>query len=93
MANIADMCGRIMHIRLRLACEVVFGLPNIHPVSRKREGKEAIVHANEGECLLLNAGRPELNPLQDLWAQDVDASIDLVPNKPLQRSNKPGCDI
>ena len=69
-----------------LACEVVLGLPDVHPVSGEGEGVEAAVPTDEREGLLLDAGRPQLDPVQHLGAQDVDACVDLVAHKGLHHS-------
>ena len=66
-----------------LACEVVLGLADIHPVARQGEGEETLVEGDQGKGLFLNAGRPELDSLQHLGAEDVDPRIDLVADKGL----------
>ena len=66
-----------------LTCEIVFGLADIHPVAREREGEQALVARDERERLLFDAGRAQLNAVQHPGAEDVDASIDLIPHKHL----------
>lgn len=73
----------------RGTCEVILGLPHVHPVARQCEGKEAFVQADEGEGLLLDAGGPQLDAIQHLGAQDVDPRVDLVAHKVLHRRKLP----
>ena len=75
-----------LFFRQGLACEVVLGLPDIHPVSREGESVEAAVPTDEREGLLFDAGRPQLDPVQHFGAQDVDACVDLVAHKGLRNS-------
>lgn len=72
-----------MHDKPEFTCEVVLGLANVHPVAWEGESIEPLVTRYEGEDLLLDGGRPQLNAVQHSWAQHVDAGIDRVPDKDL----------
>lgn len=64
-----------------LTLQVVLGLAHIHPVARQREGKQLVVCCYVGEHLALYAGGAQLDAVKDRGVDNVDACVDLVPNK------------
>ena len=63
------------------ATEEVLGLTNVHPEPFQIKGVQFPGLADGGEGLLLDRGRPQVNPLKNTRVQKVDPGVDSVPNK------------
>jgi hypothetical protein len=68
--------------------DVVLWLPDVHPEPRKLHTEELAISCHLWEDLLLNGGRPQLNPVEDLRVADVDAGVDLVADEDLRLLDK-----
>jgi len=59
-------------------CQKVLWLSNIHPIPLQIKGMQFSISRHLRENLLFNRCRPQLDPLQDIRVEKIDAGIDTI---------------